>query len=105
MRAGKRDKRITIEARLDNASDAYGKPAEVWRPFVTVWANVEETPADERTKAPQVLPVRRAVFTVRNQWPITAHNRIRYDGAVWNVTGIARVGPDLQLTGEAVEVR
>lgn len=104
MRAGRLDRRITIE-RPASTIDPEGAEVPGWATHATVWAEVHMVAAKERLGAPQTLGVRTAKIRIRHRSDLGPEMRIRYGGAVWGIDGIAELGrrEALEILATAIE--
>lgn len=65
MRAGRLDRRITIQ-RKTLAQSTSGQEVALWNPLVARrWANVSAVSGDERFSAPQYIAKEQVTFTIR----------------------------------------
>lgn len=101
MRAGKLDRRITIEVRAAGSpmpKDEFGEPIYSWSTFAEVWATKKDVTSRERF-APitsQVIADVDTVFSTR-WFPLGAEvqadtHRIRYAERLYNIVGVAEIG-------------
>lgn len=94
MRAGRMDRRITIEKPEVTQSDS-GQELITWVPVATVWAEKRENAGDERFAAKQF--VGHAVKTFKIRWSttvaeaLTVECRISFDGRYFNITDIREI--------------
>jgi len=91
VRAGKLDRRITIESATET-QDTFGEFVPVWSTFATEWAEFE--PQVQRETADEAFVAEaRAVFRVRYRSDITTKMRIVHDdGLTYAIEGIAQIG-------------
>lgn len=88
MRAGKLDRRITIE-QVSRVADGFGgAQTETWSTFVTVWAAVASMTASERFTSDQKYSSNVKTFTVRYVAGILPTMRILYESAYYRILGI-----------------
>jgi SPP1 family predicted phage head-tail adaptor len=93
MTAGKRDRLISIE-RSTLVQNEYGEEIETWAEAFKEWARVFYGKGNERREAAadrSEMPITFAALSNGNSRTITARNRIRYDGLIWNIEGVAPV--------------
>jgi SPP1 family predicted phage head-tail adaptor len=64
MRAGRLDRRVTIQRKSDSYS-ASGEPVETWSTLATRWAYVAPVSGDERFSTPQLVARQQSEFGVR----------------------------------------
>lgn len=64
MRAGRLDRRITIQRKESEPSDS-GEPIDTWETLATVWASMSPVRGDERFDAPQLIAGEQIEFRVR----------------------------------------
>lgn len=95
LRAGRRNKRIVIEARTV-AHDGYGGAVETWTQFAHPWAAVYYGSGSEQRAAAQENGSQAASFEVlRNSKTVAlsiAEYRILHDGGVWDITALVPIG-------------
>lgn len=91
MKAGKLDRKITIERYTNGGLDEFGEDtAGSWGTFITVAASREDVSDTEKVSAGQVNAVRMSRFVIRssiNSRTIDAKDRINYDGKYWDIHG------------------
>ena len=93
MTAGNRDRLISIE-RASVTQDGYGEEIETWAPAFQEWARVFYGRGNERREAAadrSEMPITFSVLSNSNSRTITARDRIRFDGLIWNIEGVAPV--------------
>lgn len=93
--AGRRNKRITIEARTV-AEDGYGGETETWTVFARPWASVYYGSGAEQRDAAQQGGSQAASFEVlsnsKTRAVSTVDHRVRLDGGIWNITAKQELG-------------
>ena len=94
MRAGKLDRRITIQGKSITQSDS-GDEVVTWGNVATVWAEKIEIDGAERFAAKQI--VGHAVRTFRFRWSdivavITTEHRLVFDDREYDITDVREVG-------------
>jgi len=100
MRAGRLDKRITIQQK-SLTRDAFGAAIPSWTTFATVWAEVKSEGQSgsivDSADAEQVKSTR--VFKIRAGITVTTEMRILYQGNPWRILNqpneIAREGYEI----------
>jgi SPP1 family predicted phage head-tail adaptor len=93
MSAGHRDRIIAIERAAVNQNE-YGEEIETWAEAFKEWARVFYGKGNERREAAadrSEMPITFAALSNGNSRTITARDRIRYDGLIWNIQGVAPV--------------
>jgi len=93
MSAGHRDRIIAIERAAVNQNE-YGEEIETWAEVFKEWARVFYGKGNERREAAanrSEMSITFLVLANSNSRTITARNRIRYDGLIWNIEGVAPV--------------
>ncbi|MBD3803563.1 MAG: phage head closure protein [Thioclava sp.] len=89
---GALDEVITIERRTREADgaggtrDAWAALAEDAQPF----ARVDLGGPAEVERAGRRIATQAATFTIRDRTDLTASDRIRWDGRIWNITGFTK---------------
>lgn len=98
MRAGKLDRRITLERNVPT-KDGAGHPVDNWVELATVWASKQEIRDGERSlerlRADEVAAVATARFQVR--WSavvasLTPKDRLTFDGLRHEITALKEIG-------------
>lgn len=87
---GKLDRRIVIE-RATVTRDGYGQQIETWSTHMTIWAGREDLSDGERVSNARINSSLASRFVVRYSAAssgILPTDRIHYDGARWNISGI-----------------
>jgi SPP1 family predicted phage head-tail adaptor len=88
-----RDSLIKVE-RATVTQDDYGEEIETWAQAFQEWARVFYGRGNERREAAadrSEMPITFSVLANINTRTITARDRIRYDGLIWNIEGVAPV--------------
>lgn len=103
MRAGRLDRRIILET-VTETRDEFGAVIEGWETWKSVWAQVIPMNAQERFLSDAKRSVRVNKFKIRYLNGLLNTMRIRYEGLIYNITGIAELGrfEGYEITGEAV---
>lgn len=103
MRAGRLDRRITIEQLVETRT-ATGAVKESWTFFSKVWAQVTPMSASERFLSDSKRSVRVNKFKIRYLKDLQNTMRIQYEGLVYKIIGIAELGrfEGYEITAEAV---
>lgn len=107
MRAGRMDRRITIQ-QSDSTRTALGDPNGSWTTLASVWAEVVPTSGREYTNgaAEQRVASRVTRFRIRYLAAAAADTQLRvlYNGQTYDIQHIAEIGrrQGLDLVGEAV---
>lgn len=93
MRAGKLDRRITIQ-RASIAASGSGEPVETWADLATVWAQARPVRGEERFATRQLVGTAVMTFYMRyrSDLAITVKDRISYDGKTWDILDVREVG-------------
>ena len=86
--------RIIEIQRRSVARDAGGGEVETWATFATVWANVNDTDADELhiEAAARIEAVRHARMRIRWMTGVDETQRVVYGDRAWGIRGIAEIG-------------
>lgn len=105
LAAGDLDRRITIQ-RAMTVTDELGSEVPAWIDLTTVWASVEWVKDGERFRAAEVAAYAEVRFTIRWGVGVTAQDRVRYDGRVYEIVGPPkeigrRVGQEISASGRA----
>ena len=102
MRAGRLDRRVTIERSIETQDD-YGAPVQTWSVVAVVFAEKRDIRARERFAAEQDIGEETTVFVIRWLDGVTTKHRLRCEGKTYNIEGIAEVGrrEGLEITATA----
>ena len=88
--AGDLNRRIAIE-RSTETTNEYNEPVRTWAEVATLWAKREDVSDGEMIAAGELGAYLGARFTVRRSSlteTITPRDRLRHDGATWNIQAI-----------------
>lgn len=102
MRAGKLDRRITIE-QAAYSQDDFGQEQPVWTTFAERAAQRMDMKGTERFAANQVMATITATFRIRYLPGLKPTMRIVHEGKTYDITGIAELGRrrGLEITATA----
>ena len=94
MRAGRLDRRITVQRKSIAHSDS-GQEVVTWQDVAEVWAEKVENRGEERFAAQQL--VGHAIKTFRIRWSsvvdeITTEHRLTFDGREYDITDVREIG-------------
>lgn len=92
--AGKMDRRIDV-LRAAKSKDGFNADILNWHPFASVWAEAVPVSDGERLRAGEVLGNKKYRFTVRyspDTSTIDHRDRLRFDGALYDINGVKEVG-------------
>jgi SPP1 family predicted phage head-tail adaptor len=101
MRAGKLDRRVTIQ-RATIAPNGFNEPVETWTDVATVWAQQRPNRGAERFSAQEINGQAVMTFHIRYRTDLRVSDRIIYGGRVWNVIDIREVGRRVVTEFDAV---
>jgi SPP1 family predicted phage head-tail adaptor len=93
LAAGKRDSKITFE-RAEVTQDEYGEEIETWVELGSEYARTFYGRGNERREAAaerSEMPLTFGVLANTKTLSITARDRIRFNGLIWNIAGVAEV--------------
>ena len=91
MRAGKLDRRVTIERAALTTND-FGEVVEAWQCVATVWAQQRPNRGGERFAAQQTVGGKVLTFHIRYRSDLTTRDRLIYDGLTYNILDIREIG-------------
>lgn len=91
MRAGKLDRRITIQ-RATETKDEFNNPVETWADVATVWAEARPMRGAERFQAQEIAGAAVMTFVLRYRADVTVRDRISYDGMTWAIRDVRKAG-------------
>ena len=104
MRAGKLDRRITIES-FSNAVDPHGTPVETWSKFACVRAELIEARTEEYQRAYGEGGNVAVIFRIRWLDDVTTGHRVVYEGRNLNIRDIKEIGRRRGLELRCEQVR
>jgi SPP1 family predicted phage head-tail adaptor len=84
MRAGKLNKRVTIQ-KLGDDQDDDGQPIQTWQDVATVWANVRNLNGVETVKADADTSIVKASIRIRLRRDVTAGMRVVLRDKVYEI--------------------
>lgn len=94
MRAGQRNRRITIE-RATFTRNALNEKVETWISYADAFAEVIFGTGQERREAAQESATAAATFRVLDTQltrVVTTRDRISFDGTYWDITSVVPLG-------------
>jgi SPP1 family predicted phage head-tail adaptor len=105
MRAGQLNMRVAI-LRRSGTPNAFNEPGETWATYTTVWAAVTPISDGERMRAGETLAQKASRFVIRyskTTGTVTPLDRIKFDGATYDINGVKEIAPNeyLELTATA----
>ena len=102
MRAGRLDRRITIQGKT-LTHDEFGEEVETWGDLMTVWAQLQSDRGDERFAHQQLLGTAASTFVIRRRpdLVLTVEHRINYNGRTWDITDVRELGRNQGLEIDA----
>lgn len=105
MGAGKKDRRLALQARSLAAANSFGEQIATYTTFATVWAAKTELSGSEQLLAQQISADRAAKFEIYWRPDVTASGRVIVDGVTYGITYIAEVGrrKGLELTVKTID--
>lgn len=90
MRAGKLDRRITIQQPTFTRNET-GEQIASWADLATVWAKADPVDGDEGFQSDRRVNSARMQFTIRFRPGITTKMRISYDGELFKIEDVREV--------------
>lgn len=90
MRAGKLDRRLTIQRRTETSRNGYNEPVYDWADLATVWAQQRPERGAERFTAGQVNGAAVMTFHIRWLEGLTEKDRLVYEGQVFEIVAPPR---------------
>tara|TARA_R110000822_G_scaffold89133_3_gene206097 strand:- start:119 stop:454 length:336 start_codon:yes stop_codon:yes gene_type:complete len=88
--AGSLDRRIAVE-RYATALNSFNEPEFTWSPVYNLWAGYTPVSDAERVSAGQINSALSARFVVRSSndtRTIDSKDRLSFDDATWEITGV-----------------
>lgn len=107
MRAGKLDRRITIERATYETND-FGEEVEIWECVATVWAQQRPVRGAERFTAQEFAGTRTLTFHIRYTPSLTVRDRIRFKNhgeaaeRTYNIVDVREIGRGVVTEFDAV---
>lgn len=93
MRAGRLDRKVTIERRTVDTSDVYGTVVSSWSPLITLRAEMIEPRVEEFTRGDQGTTIEaHRVFRTRYYDGLTTDDRLIYLGDVHDLVAVQEIG-------------
>jgi len=90
MRAGQLDRPIVIES-ATHTQDSLGQEIPTWSQWLATYAKWEPSMGTERYLANGTHSVEAGKFTIRYRAGLQATMRIRFDGRIYKITGLAEM--------------
>lgn len=90
MRAGRLDRRITIQ-RFTETRSKYNESIRSWADLYTVWASKRTQSGREALQGEQVVASNTVVFTIRHK-AITPQDRILFEGQTYDIKSLNELG-------------
>lgn len=103
MRAGRLDRRLTIQRWAAAGQDAHGQETGAWQDQRTVWAERRFIGGAERLTIAQTVAGQTEIFRVRGRVDVTPADRVAMDGVAFDVQAVAPLGrgAGLEITATA----
>jgi SPP1 family predicted phage head-tail adaptor len=92
MRAGKLDRRITLQRAIVATPSAFNEPTPDWVDIATVWAQQRPNRGAERFSAQEINGQAVMTFHIRYRSDVTVQDRILYEGRLWNIVDVREIG-------------
>jgi SPP1 family predicted phage head-tail adaptor len=98
--------RVTLQTKSESADGGFPEP--VYTDLATVWAKFRPTGGREFREGAAAVGELRGTFTINYREDLTQVDQVVFNGLVWNIRSVARVGWKEALdllctsTGEAV---
>ena len=91
MRAGRMDRRITIEVNTPGTNE-FNEPVESWATLAVVWADYRPQRGDEWYQSEREVETEVARFFIRFRSDVSPLNRHQFDGKVWDIIYAREIG-------------
>jgi SPP1 family predicted phage head-tail adaptor len=103
MRAGKMDRRVTIQSNT-TSRNSYGEETDSWSTLATVWAEVRHLRGDEKFLAKAVTTEKVITVRIRYRSDVTTQNRLVWESNNYDITEVAEIGrrEGLEITAERI---
>lgn len=92
MRAGKLDRRLTIQRHTVTGHNEFNEPEYGWADVATVWAQQRPSRGAERFTAAEIAGSSVITFHIRYRDDVTVLDRLVYDGKTWNILDVREIG-------------
>lgn len=92
MRAGRLDRRLTLQTRTLATANAYGEKIASYSTLATVWGGKRDVSGREFFSAGQLHAEASTRFEIRYRSDLTAINRVVCDGITYDIAHIAEIG-------------
>lgn len=92
MRAGRLDRRVTLQSRTLAQDAATGQNVETWSDLATVWASKRDVRGREFIAAQGTNADADTVFEIRYMPGLSVLNRLVYDGVTHDIVHVAEIG-------------
>lgn len=92
MRAGKMDRRISLQRWTETGRDALNAPIYGWVEIAEVWAQQRPTRGGERMAAQQQTGTKLIGFHMRYRNDISVKDRVLYEGQAFEIQDIREIG-------------
>lgn len=90
MRAGKLDRRVTIQRWTETGRNDLNEPIMAWAVIATVWAQQRPDRGSERFAAAQVSGAAVMTFHIRYRADLTDQDRLVYEGKTYQIVAPSR---------------
>lgn len=104
MRAGKMDRRISLQRWTETGRDALNQPQFAWVVIAEVWAQQRPARGGERLAAQQVSGDKLMGFHIRYRRDLSVKDRVVFEGAVYQIQDIREVGRRVVTEIDAIGV-
>lgn len=84
--------RINLQQRYEYEDPDTGFPTIGYRDIATVWARYRPTGGREFREGSIQIGEERAVFTIQYREDISVVDRVIFDGKIWGIESVSRVG-------------
>lgn len=92
MRAGRLDRRITLQRWTPSSPDSHGQEQGSWLTLAMRWAERRFVSGRERLEASQTLAGQVEVFRVRGDLDVTPRDRLVFEGVAYDIQSVAEIG-------------
>lgn len=92
MRAGRLDRRLTLQTRTLAAANARGEKIPSYSTLATVWGGKRDVSGREFFASAQLHAEASTRFEIRHRQDLTTVNRVVCDGVTYDVLHIAEIG-------------
>jgi SPP1 family predicted phage head-tail adaptor len=92
MRAGKLDRRLTLQRQVLVETPPFNERVPTWVDVAEVWAQQRPNRGAERFSAQEINGEAVMTFHIRYRTDVTVKDRIAFEGRLWNILDVREIG-------------